>query len=423
MRFDTLEQVNGYLAQYIQPPGGLGDGAFNFARMQEFMKILDNPQDTFKSIHVAGTSGKGSTCYVLSTLLQAYGFKVGLTVSPHMVDIRERSQINNALLSVKQYALYLTKIIPAIDTMKESKYGAPSFFEITMAHAFCTFAQEQVDYAVIETGLGGRYDASNVITRTDKLALITPIGLDHTDFLGDTIAKIAGEKACIIQPGNTVLSVPQIPEAHEVIKHIALERQAKLKFITIRHTVKSSLHGEYQHENVSLALASLYDLSKRDGFNYDASLTATTLRSLQFRGRFEIKKVGDKTVVLDGAHNPQKMAAFIQSLKREYPDQHFDFLIAFSKTKDFDSMLDEIVPVASHIIVTTFGEGTQGMHICAQDPELIRTSLQKKGCDNVTVVKDCISAWLALLKRNSSVSVVTGSLYLLSDIYVCISDV
>ncbi len=420
MRFNTLEQAQYYLEQFVQPLGGNRSGEHNFARMKHFMHLLDDPQDKIKVIHIAGTSGKGSTAYILSSFLHAHGFKVGLTVSPHITDIRERTQVNNKMVSEKEYCMRLSSIIPAIETMKQSKYGSPSFFEITMAHAFYSFYHERVDYAVIETGLGGRYDASNVVTRADKLCIITRIGFDHMDFLGDTIAKIATEKAHIIQKGNKVLSAPQEDAARKAINRVAGNQGSSVTYVSILENVQTSLHGSYQKENISVAQAALYTISKRDRFSYDSQIVEKTRMTLAFAGRFDVRHIQDKTVILDGAHNPQKMASFTSSLVKEYPDQKFPFLIAFSKTKDARAMLDEIIPLAHKVIITTFGKGSQGMHIQYQDPENIKSELQKKGFNKVQIVPDTESAWKAFIAEKSSVGVVTGSLYLLSDIYSCV---
>lgn len=421
MHIQTMTDAIEYLDQFIQPPGGLGDGAHNFGRMQELMKHLGDPQNKLKVIHIAGTSGKGSTAVAISSLLHAHGFKVGLTVSPHMLDLRERTQVDNRMISEEKYCQNLVEMIPAIDAMKKSKYGSPSFFEITMAHAFYTFYKKKVDYAVIETGMGGRYDASNVVDRNDKLVLLTRIGLDHTEFLGNTIAKIAEEKAHIIQKENRVFSVPQEPEAQEVIKRISLQKKATLKIIDIQKTLITSLEGEYQKENVSLAIAGFYYLSKRDHFHYDHHIVTTALQTLHFLGRFDIRKIEGKTVILDGAHNPQKMEAFITSLCQKYPDEKFDFLVAFRKGKDFSEMLHYIIPHAHSIIITEFGMNDQGMHTQAESITSIERVMQEQNFSRYMSVSPASKALSQLLKEKNKKIVVSGSLYLLSELYLYIN--
>lgn len=417
-----MEAVIRYLNEFIQPPGGLGDGAHNFARMQEFMKHLGNPQNQLKVIHIAGTSGKGSTSVAVSSILQSLGFKVGLTVSPHMLDLRERTQINNQVLSVSKYCQNLSEMAPAIDAMKDTAFGTPSFFEITMAHAFYTFHKEHVDYAVIETGMGGRYDASNVVDREDKVVLLTRIGLDHMEFLGNTLGKIATEKAHVMQEGNRVFSVPQEPEAQKVIDQISHLKKATLKIIDIQKTLKTSLEGEYQKENVSLAIAGVYYLSKRDHFRYDHHKVATALQRLHFMGRFDIQKIEGRTVILDGAHNPQKMEAFITSLCQKYPDEKFDFLVAFRKGKDFSEMLVPIIQHAHHITITEFGLNDQGMHTQAERVAEVEQKLLELHFKKYQSVKDPLEAYNQAIKQSQKILVITGSLYLLSNLYTSIKE-
>lgn len=417
-----MKAVIKYLNNFIQPPGGLGDGPHNFARMQELMSNLGNPQNSLSVIHIAGTSGKGSTSVAISSLLHAHGFKVGLTVSPHMLDLRERTQINNKMLSESDYCQYLVEMMWAIEKMKHSAHGTPSFFEITMAHAFYTFNKKKVDYAVIETGMGGRYDASNVVERKDKVVLLTRIGLDHMEFLGNTLEKIATEKAHVIQDGNHVFSVPQDSAAQHVIEQISREKKARLKIIDIQKTLKTSLEGEYQKENISLAIAGLYYLSKRDTFSYDHQTVSSTLQTLHFLGRFDIREIGGKTVILDGAHNPQKMEAFISSLSQKYPYKKFDFLLAFRKGKDFTEMLHHIVARAHSITITEFGLNDQGMHGSAETVENIGEVMQELRITNYECIKNVKIAFRESLKKSHDILVVTGSLYLLSNLYSTIFE-
>lgn len=422
MTIQKMSDVITFLNGFIQPPGGLGDGAHNFARMQELMHHLGNPQNSLKVIHIAGTSGKGSTCVTVSSLLHAHGFKVGLTVSPHMLDLRERTQINNQMISEKKYCQYLVEMMPAIEAMKDSSYGSPSFFEITMAHAYYTFYKEQVDYVVIETGMGGRYDASNVVDREDKVVLLTRIGLDHIEFLGNTLEKIATEKAQIIYEGNQVFSVPQEHDAQHVIEQISQQKKAHLKIIDVQKSIKTSLEGEYQKENVSLAIAGLYYLSKRDHFSYNQQKVSQVLQNLHFLGRFDIREIEGKTVILDGAHNPQKMEAFVTSLVKKYPDEKFDFLVAFRKGKDFSEMLQHIIPYAHTITVTEFGLNDQGMHTQPESMKSIEHLLHEKNYYDYVLISPSSKALKQLIKEKKRKIVITGSLYLLSELYLYIRN-
>ncbi|EKE14049.1 MAG: multifunctional folylpolyglutamate synthase/dihydrofolate synthase, partial [uncultured bacterium] len=208
-------------------------GETGLNRAKNFLRRLGNPQEKLKIIHVAGTSGKGSTCYLISSLLSAHGFKVGLHQSPHLTDVTERFQINNKNISKDDFVVYLNKIIPIINHRDEACLVSTSltYFEILVGMAFYIFNEKKVDYAVIETGLGGKYDGTNVVSRSDKLAVLTKIGLDHVAILGKTLPEITLQKAMIINKNSQAISINQDPKAEEVIREIAEEKKAKLFFI------------------------------------------------------------------------------------------------------------------------------------------------------------------------------------------------
>ncbi|KKQ36404.1 MAG: Folylpolyglutamate synthase, partial [Candidatus Roizmanbacteria bacterium GW2011_GWA2_37_7] len=213
MKFDILKEAEKYLLRYIPPSDDSLTAKQKFARACALMDLLDNPQNKMSVIHVAGTSGKGSTAQIIAQILTGHGFKTGLTVSPHILDFRERTQINCMNVSENTYIHYLEEIVPSILEISNSQYGKPTFFEIAMAHAYFSFCREKVDYAIVETGMGGRFDASNTATASDKLCVLTKIGFDHQEFLGKTIFKIATEKAEIIHKSNLTLSTVQSKEA------------------------------------------------------------------------------------------------------------------------------------------------------------------------------------------------------------------
>lgn len=193
MSINNFKQAEEFLASHIpKTTSTIFPGEVGLNRAKDFLHLLGDPQEKLKIIHVAGTSGKGSTCYLISSLLESQGFKVGLHQSPHLTDVTERFQINNQNISKEDFVDYLNKIIPAIEKIKHITY-----FEILVGLAFYIFNDKKVDYAVMETGLGGWYDGTNVVSRPDKLSVITKIGLDHTAILGETIEKIALQKAMI----------------------------------------------------------------------------------------------------------------------------------------------------------------------------------------------------------------------------------
>ena len=416
----TFNQAEQFLALHIPKssqttfPGELG-----LKRAKYFLKLLGNPQEKLKIIHVAGTSGKGSTCYLISSLLASQGFKVGLHQSPHLTDVTERFQINGKIISQKEFVFYLNEIIPIIDP-------SLTYFEILVGLAYLIFLKKKVDYAVIETGLGGKYDGTNVVSRSEKLSVLTKIGLDHVAILGKTIEEISFQKAMIINKKSQAISIKQEPKAEKIIREVVEKKKAKIFFIgrdVINHVCKKNfgLFGEYQKENANLALATVNYLSQRDSFKLDNTKIKKVFETASFPGRFDIRKINGKTVIFDGAHNPQKMEAFIGSLVKKIPKKKFSFLLAFKKGKDYQDMLKIIVPWADSIILTSFFTEDQDMINSSEETTAIGNQLLEIGYKNYVVEQDLGKAWHDILKKKEPI-VVTGSLYLVGEIFKLIKD-
>ncbi len=438
----TKQQATAYLDKYIPKdrdfkfPGELG-----MQRTAYLLKLLGDPQNKLKVIHIAGTSGKGSTSYLISIILRSLGFKVGLCVSPILVDTRERFQINNQLIAEQEYFACLDKIIFAVTTLSQTKFGPPTYYEILVALTYYIFQKEQVDYAVIETGLGGLLDGTNVATRQDKLAVITQIGLDHTAILGKTLEKIAFQKAGIIYRGNTVLTIKQNPKVLRVIEKQAQAMQSKYYVIGPKNIRRSSLlpapkfdfsfmdrllksislrmKGSFQIQNCSLALATAIILSHRDGFDLDNKRIQAALAVAEFPGRMQEIKINGQTIVVDGAHNPQKMRMLAKNLKNYFPEQKFSFMIALKRGKDYKEILRLVIPIASRIIVTSFKDQTQkqGSNATAEDAKAISQLFHTLCFKKYVLYRDSHVALKELLKEKGSIKVITGSLYLISEIY------
>lgn len=442
MKFKSIAEAQEYLFSYRKTQKEQAMENFKFARVSELAKRMGDPQNKIRVIHVAGTSGKGSTSFVISKLLTAMGKKTGLSISPHVYDIRERTQVNNDLLSERTFLDYVEEIVEVVESMRDSEYGLPSFFEVMIVLAYYIFYKEGVDYAVMETGLGGRLDASNVATSPDKIAVLTRIGLDHTDVLGKTLAAIASQKADIIHEGNTVISIKQRPEAMPVVEKRAQLKNTQVNIVIpaktfqLRKTqnglnlfdfrykkvqlnnIELSLSGEFQVENTSVALATVYEVAVRDGFQFQEAIIRDVLRVLVNPGRFDEIEFKGKKVIIDGAHNPQKMSAFIKSLKRKYPEAEFDFLIAFKHGKDFSGMIKYIVPIAKDIYVTEFVLSEQVEVMKADTVEDIAGVLaQKFAFERVYPVPRASEAFHKACENKTTILVVTGSLYLVSELY------
>ena len=423
MSINNFKQVEEFLAFHIpKTTSTIFPGEVGLNRAKDFLHLLGDPQEKLKIIHIAGTSGKGSTCYLISSLLASQGFKVGLHQSPHLTDVTERFQINNQNISKEDFVDYLNKIIPVIEKIKNITY-----FEILVGLAFYIFNDKKVDYAVMETGLGGWYDGTNFVSRPDKLSVITKIGLDHTAILGETIEKIALQKAMIINEKSQAISIYQEPKVEKVIRGVANIKEANIVFVNrlnqlnrLNRLNQLGLIGEYQKENAGLALTAVYYLSLRDKFKINQKKIKNVFETAHFPGRFDVKKIKNKTVIFDGAHNPQKMEAFIKSLVKKYPGKKFNFLLAFKKGKDYKEMLKIIISLVgtSKIILTNFLTENQDIINASEDPEKIKLDIIRYNRIQLEtkIIPDLKKAWDAILKEDGII-VVTGSLYLVGEIF------
>lgn len=445
MQITSYKQALEYLAEHTpqvlatQFPGEIG-----LERAKRLMQELGNPQESLKIIHVAGTSGKGSTCTILSHLLASQGLSVGLTLSPHLMDVRERIQINNQLITQEEFYTHLQTVSAAVERVPASEYGVPTFFEIIIGLAFVIFKVKGVDYVVMETGLGGLLDGTNMVKRQDKVVLLSRIGYDHMHILGERIEDIAYQKAHIIQKGNVAFSIQQEEEVVKVFNRIAEEKGGTLQYITPEnYTIHSEevgrtefsfiwntyalshlqlgLQGAYQVENASLALSAFFYCMERDKHTIVESRLRSVLEELQFNGRQHTVTVEGQTLLLDGAHNVQKMEALLQTLNKLYPGKSTVFLIAFKKGKDFDSMLHLIARQAHYIVLTSFVNTINDTLHTSETVSDLKSVLDAADFYEVTVEPDLHKAVDVLLKRPEDIKVITGSLYLLGDVYSLIN--
>jgi len=437
----TFEEAQQFIYKYIGDPKKKFAGSLGLKRAKNFLNLLGNPQNKLKIIHVAGTSGKGSTAFYISNILKFHGFKVGLTVSPHLVDLRERIQINNQLISKDEFVSVLNKLIPVITYLEKTDSAPPSYFMIMLAIFFYTSLEHKVDYAVVETGLGGTYDGTNTVDTENKICVITKIGLDHTEILGNTIPEIASQKAGIIQAHNLVIKSGQEDIVNNVFKERVKEKNGEIFFINKDINFKSvklkdnkinfnfrlfdfqldnillNTNAFYQVENSSLAIAATYLLSKRDRFNLDKSKLIFCLSQISLSARMQTFKVKNKKLILDGAHNPQKMASFVESLMKAYPKTKYPFLVAFKDGKDFVDMLKNIIPVASKIIITSYQVNDYDLFISSVEADKIVAALKKLKFTDYQVILEVDKALNILLSEKEEILVATGSFYLLSKLY------
>lgn len=290
---------------------------YGIDRMERFAEVLGHPQRAYPCIHVAGTNGKGSTCAMLERIFRDRGFKVGLSTSPHLVRQGERIQVDRRLLEESQILEYVRELLPFAEQVAQADPELhPSFFEFMTAMAFLHFKREGVDLAVVEVGLGGRLDATNVVL--PEVSVITSIALDHTEILGDTLAAIAGEKGGIIKAGIPVVAGLLEPEALAVIRKLCRERGCVLHSIEERYGSdlakypKTNLYGSYQRINAAIAMTVVEVLLER--FGLDAAKAELSLRSVAWPGRWEERELEHRKIVFDVSHNSEGARFLDESL-------------------------------------------------------------------------------------------------------------
>ncbi len=417
----TWKEVTTYLNSFIPLEKKLiYPGKYGLLRTKYLLSLCGNPQEKVKVIHIAGTSGKGSTATMISTALIGQGFKVGLSLSPHVIDLRERFQINNAFITFNDVVEIVNELQEAVKQTELSKHGKPTYFEIITALTFLLFCKKRVDYAVMETGLGGTYDATNVVSNESKVAVITKIGHDHMGVLGKTLPKIASQKAGIIHEKNLVISTTQRMSVRRVLDERAREMDTSVHYVkpTItKWNIQLPILGKFQIENCAVALCTIELVSDKDNWLLDLGKLRESLNHLEIPGRMQKIVINGKTVILDGAHNPQKMSALIKSLKELYPNQKLDFLVALKKGKDYRNTLKYILPKAASITCTKFLLNTQGFPIQAEEPAKLLSIIEKAGYIPATVIEDPHEALKHSLNNNKNTLIITGSFYLVSELY------
>jgi len=368
---------------------------FSLNRMKALLKKVGQPHTKIRSVHIAGTKGKGSTATMLAEMLKACGYKVGLYTSPHIVNIRERVSINGEDIPRAALARLICACEPHIEEMADDK---PTFFEIFTALAFCYFADEKVDLAVVETGLGGRLDSTNVLK--PEVCGVTSISLDHTEQLGQTLAEIATEKAGIFKPETAAISVPQDPEAKQALQLVAKKSKTDLMFtgedIEFSYRVESSrdagchtrvclttprsrfehltvpLLGEHQALNCGLALA-LLDQLKLAGMKINDDQAIKGLSQVYVPGRMEMI-CQDPRILVDGAHNAASVQALMRAAGQNIPYDSMVMIFGCAADKDITGMLSKLATGADKVIFTKAKNNTR-----AASPEDLASAYEECG--------------------------------------------
>ena len=395
------------------------------SRITELLNRLGDPHKDLKFVHITGTNGKGSVAAMVTATLNAAGLNVGRFTSPHLRYYNERINVAGQDVSDEDICRLAELIKPAAEAMEEK----PSEFEVWTAMAMCYFKQRNCDIVVLEVGLGGRLDSTNFIP-APEVAVITNLGLEHTEYLGDTIEKIAFEKAGIIKPGCDVVLYGQGEEATGVVRakceecgcklHITDESAQKLhesgltgQTLSYRHreNLRLRLIGTYQYRNAAVALDAI-DVLKARGFNIPEEAVYEGFAKVVWPGRFEVLRE-EPLVIVDGAHNPNGVEELAKCLNTYLPGKKVTFMMGVMADKDYVSMLDEILPMAKNFVAVR-PESERALASADLKHE-IETRLHIPAIDGGSV-KDGVKAALAQADKDD-VIVIFGSLYQVGEVH------
>lgn len=320
---------------------------------EELTELLGHPEAGMKTIHIAGTNGKGSTSAFISSILMDADFSVGTFTSPHLVDFRERITVNGEMIPKEDVARLGSRLL-SLDMKLQ-----PTMFDYCLGIALLYFKEKGADYVVLETGLGGAKDSTAGLSTVPVVSVITRIGLDHTAILGDSIEKIATEKAGIIKAGTGLVVAKNETEAEKVI--LDAGRRVQAQFVSLNSDlyyedfvkdIELGIKGKYQKENAATAVATVKLLSDIDEFNLPDEVILSGLRKAAWAGRMEVLSENPFFLV-DGAHNPQGVKALYESLMELYPDEKFTFILGVLADKDYEEMIDMMLPLAKSFNTVT----------------------------------------------------------------------
>ncbi|MFU8781397.1 MAG: bifunctional folylpolyglutamate synthase/dihydrofolate synthase [Kiritimatiellia bacterium] len=398
------------------------------AATQRLCALTGHPESRFVPIHIAGTNGKGSTAAMLEAVLRQAGLRTGLYTSPHLVRFNERIRLHGADATDEVLAAALARCERASEALQSELGYEPTFFEVATVMAFLCMCDAGVQLGVIETGLGGRLDATNVVT--PLVSVITRIGMDHEQYLGHTLAEIAGEKAGIIKPGRPVVSAPQEPEAAAVLRTVAQSRNAPLFFVpdvvavqSIGHGVLGAgqkvrietqrglagqltlpLEGLHQLENLGVAIAALELILEAIGLDFDMPMLREGLKAVRWPGRMQLVK---PHVLLDAAHNPDGAAVLVRSL-RGHDWRKVVLVTGMCADKHVEAVVRELAPVSARVFCCRL-PGERGM-----DPQQLAAHYERHHLDTFVVedLKDALAAAEAFGEEVGLPVVVAGSIFL-----------
>ena len=381
--------------------------SFGVERMRKLLPLLGNPQNRFPVIHVAGTNGKGSVCSMLDSIYRENGYKVGLFSSPHLVELGERIRVDGEILTLDRIEKYIRLIKPIADKMELEKAGSgPTFFEMMTAMAFLVFAEHKVDLAILETGLGGRLDSTNVVEPT--LSIITTIALDHCSILGHSIEEIAREKAGIIKQGVPVLTGWLPDAANLVVEALAGSKSSPFESMAFKEGIEfpdTNLVGRHQKRNAALAYCSVLKIEKT--FPVTEEKIRKGLTKVRLEGRWQYLE-GSPVMILDACHN-QEGAVALQENLRDYGKSVIVWLGALGEDRAVE-VINAVVPFAEEIRLFEIKQ-PRACSISSLKklvPENFKGIVSEGTCENFTQQVNEVN--------KASTIVITGSIYLVGDL-------
>ena len=408
MKFVSMRDVTYFLDELIARPPKKHD---RLAYVAHILETLGSPQNQIPAIHIAGTSGKGSTAYYATSLLNRAGYTTGTLVSPHIASVTERSLINGQTLPEQEYLHYFQKFTDFC----EANELYLSYFEFLTIFSFWLFKKIDVDYIIIEVGIGGRLDTTNVIFRSPTVRVITDIGLDHTELLGNTLTEVAQEKAGIIHQSDSVVMNRQTTEIETIIRQHAESQHSQFSIASPIIDDFLKILPDFQQRNWTLAYRAV---EKRLALDKKPPLPKEVLKKsihITIPGRLEKRIIDGVNIIFDVAHNPQKIRALIDSLQKLYPDKKPVFVVAFGQNKHSSlaeslAIIDDLAQLA---YATTFSAnyGKNHRHV---PPENIRHVMKSA----VEIEHNPNKALEKAIKKSRQLDtyvVVTGSFYLVSE--------
>ncbi|MDE2861659.1 MAG: bifunctional folylpolyglutamate synthase/dihydrofolate synthase [Chloroflexota bacterium] len=431
MRYaEAIERIMG-MVDYERPatiPGGRA--RYDLERIGALLERLSSPHLGVPTVHVAGTKGKGSTTAMVASILDAAGFSTGLFTSPHLHTFRERIRVGGRPIPEDEFAGLVETLWPAVEEMRRAGHGRVTVFELLTAMAFRCFRERGVDAQVIEVGLGGRLDSTNVVQ--PMACGITALGLDHTEVLGDTLAEIAMEKAGIIKSGVPVVCSPQRPEALEVVRKACEAQECSLIMAgedvrwspesatldgqvftleTPRRTYRLAipLLGEHQMENAAVAVG-LVEALAEGGIDVGREAIEEGLRRVEWSCRLEVLR-REPLVIADGAHNPHSAARLAEAMRSLVPGRRLTLVVGVSRNKDVDGVAYELSRLSPAEVLAT-----RSRHPRSAEPALLAREFERYGALSRTAasVADAVDEAVALASEGD-VILVTGSLFVAAE--------